>query len=61
MMSKVQPCFRAMASAFGTFGDSMKPKCSTTRMKLSPSGSISTRFLAATRGTFSVMMVRITL
>ena len=43
MMSKCSPFLRAIASAFGTFGSSMKPKCSATRVKRSEIGVISTR------------------
>src|SRR5215213_10187795 len=43
MMSNCSPFLRATASAFGTFGDSMKPKRSETRVKRSETGVISTR------------------
>src|SRR5665811_2192437 len=43
MMSNCQPSLRAIASAFGTFGVSMKPKRSTTREKVLPTGSMRTR------------------
>ena len=50
MMSNCQPCLRAIASAFGMFGVSMKPKRSVTRENVSPIGSIRTRSSSATRG-----------
>ena len=49
-----------MASAFGTFGDSMKPKRSRTRENVSPIGSICTRSAGSTRGTPACSMVRMT-
>ena len=60
MMSKVKPCLRAMASPFGTFGVSMNPNRSTTRRKVSPTGSMCTRSAASTRGDSSVWIVRMT-
>ena len=60
MMSNCQPSLRAIASAFGTFGVSMKPKRSTTREKVSPTGSMRTRSAGSTRGVSAVSMVRMT-
>src|SRR5688572_17860114 len=61
MMSKLQPCLRAMISALGTFGDSMKPNFSATWLNNSDDGVIVTRSFSLTRGVSAVMMVRITL
>ena len=60
MMSKVQPSFRAIASAFGTFGVSMNPNRRTTRENVSPTGSMRTRSDTSTRGVGAVSTVRIT-
>src|SRR5258705_6088818 len=61
MMSKVQPCLRAIASAFGTFGSSMKPYLRDTRLNSLEIGLIVTRSLSGTRGVSAKRMVRITL
>ena len=61
MMSNCQPSFRAITSAFGTFGDSMKPKRSRTVENLSLILSMRTRSATSTRGVCAVSMVRITL
>src|SRR5216683_3040204 len=44
MMSNCQPSFRAITSAFGTLGDSMKPKRSRTVANLSLMVSMRTLF-----------------
>ena len=58
MMSKCRPCLRAIASAFGTFGDSMNPKRSATRLNRSEIGVISTRSSSSVRGVSAVTIVR---
>ena len=60
MMSNCQPSLRAIASAFGTFGVSMKPNRSRTRENVFPTGSILTRSELGIRGEFAVSTVRIT-
>ena len=50
MMSNCQPSLRAMASAFGTFGVSMKPNRRKTRENVLPTGWMRTRSPASTRG-----------
>jgi hypothetical protein len=55
MMSNCQPCWRAMASACGTFGISMKPKRSHTRRKLALTRSIRTRSSVGTCGLLRVV------
>ena len=40
MMSKLKPYFRARPSALGTFGVSMKPKRTMSRVNDLPSGSM---------------------
>src|SRR3984957_17973813 len=61
MISNCQPSLRAITSALGTFGDSMKPKRSRTVENLSLIFSIRTRSAGLTRGVCAVSMVRITL
>ncbi len=61
MISNCQPSFRAITSAFGTLGDSIKPKRSRTVENLSLIVSILTRSAGSTRGVCAVSMVRITL
>src|SRR5262245_59910822 len=61
MMSNCQPCLRAIASAFGTFGCSMYPNFNDTREKRLDIGVIRTRSSSGTRGVSAVMIVRITL
>ena len=60
MMSNCQPSLRAIASAFGTLGDSMKPKRSVTFEKVALISSSRTRSARSTRGVGAVSMVRIT-
>ncbi len=60
MMSNCQPSLRAIASAFGTFGDSMKPNFSTTLVKVGLICSSLTRSERLTRGVGADSMVRIT-
>ena len=60
MMSNCHPSLRAIPSAFGTFGVSMKPNRSRTRENVLPIGSILTRSDSGTRGVFAVSTVRIT-
>ena len=60
MISNCQPSLRAIASAFGMFGVSMKPKRKFTRENVSPTGSMRTRSAALTRGVSAVSMVRMT-
>src|SRR5436305_3194458 len=57
MISNVQPSLRAMASARGTLGLSMKPKRSDTRVNVCPTLSMDTRSAAGTRGACSEWMV----
>ena len=40
IISNCQPSLRAIPSAFGTFGVSMKPKRNTTRENVLPTGSM---------------------
>ena len=61
MMSNCQPSLRAITSAFGTFGDSMKPNRKRTVENLSLIFSIRTRSVKSTRGVCAVSIVRITL
>src|SRR3954449_3898840 len=61
MMSNCQPSLRAITSAFGTFGDSMKPNRSRTVANLSLMVSILTRSAGSTRGVCAVSIVRMTL
>ena len=51
---------RAIASAFGTFGVSMKPKRNATTVNVSPIGSMRTRSSSLTRGVSAVSTVRMT-
>ena len=61
MMSKLHPCLRAMPSARGTFGVSMKPNRMRTREKDFPRGSMLTRSAVLTWGVFSITTVSTTL
>ena len=60
MMSNCQPSLRAIASAFGTFGDSMNPNFSATLVKVLLTCSSRTRSDGSTRGVAAVSMVRMT-
>ena len=60
MMSNCQPSLRAIASVFGTLGDSMKPNRSVTLEKVALSCSIRTRSAGSIRGVGAVSMVRMT-
>src|SRR5258708_14685877 len=61
MMSNCQPSLRAMASALGTFGDSMKPKRNRTLANLSLTFSIRTRSAGSTHGVVPGSTVMLTL
>ena len=60
MMSKCQPSLRAIASVFGTLGDSMKPNRSVTLEKVALTSSSRTRSAGSMRGVGAVSMVRMT-
>src|SRR5436305_12797194 len=60
MMSNCQPSLRAIASARGTLGDSMKPNFNVTLEKVELISSSFTRSEGATRGVGADSMVRMT-
>ena len=61
MMSNCQPCLRAIASAFGTFGLLHVPEFQGYPRKMFGHRVICTRSSSRTRGVSAVMIVRITL
>ena len=61
MISKASPFLRATTSAFGTFGSSINPNRSVTRVKPSEIGEICTRSSGSVRGRIGGQIVRTTL